>query len=87
MDVMTYLNSTTSTFMNLTGFKSGTIEKYGVKTMPRMDLVAKEKFFKKGVEVKFWGNGFVSSNLPIYDIHCGADITIGSRGFSIYKDY
>ncbi|MNL07647.1 hypothetical protein D3C87_1283320 [compost metagenome] len=84
MDVMTYLNSTTSTFMILTGFRSGTIEKYGIKTMPRMDLVAKENFFKKGIEVKFWGNGFVNSNSN--DIHNGALVTVGNgKTFSIYK--
>ncbi|MNL07646.1 hypothetical protein D3C87_1283310 [compost metagenome] len=85
MDVMTYLNSTTSTFMILTGFRSGTIEKYGIKTMPRMDLVGKENFFKKGKEVKFWGNGFVNSNSN--DIHNGAMVTVGNgKTFSIYKD-
>ncbi|MNL63863.1 hypothetical protein D3C87_1880310 [compost metagenome] len=86
MDVMTYLGSTTVTFLNLTGFKSGTIEKYGIKTMPFMGLVAKEKFFKKGIEVKFWGNGYVRSNLPIYDTRNGTVITVGGgKSFSIYK--
>ncbi|MNS87742.1 hypothetical protein D3C72_1216960 [compost metagenome] len=86
MDVMTYLNSSNVPFLHLIGFKSGTISKYGIKTMPRMDLVAKEKFFIKNVEVKFWGNGFVNSNLPIYDTQSGADITINDRFFSIYKE-
>ncbi|WP_433943213.1 S-layer homology domain-containing protein [Paenibacillus sp. SN-8-1] len=87
MDVMTYLNSTTSTYLTLTGFKSGTIDKYGIKTMPYlMGTIAKDKFFKKGVEVKFWGNGFVRSNLPIYDTHNGASITVSEgKSFSIYK--
>ncbi|MNU79565.1 hypothetical protein D3C71_691800 [compost metagenome] len=73
--------------MILTGFKSGTIEKYGIKTMPYlMGLVAKEKFFKKGVEVRFWGNGYVNSNLPIYDTNNGALVTVGNgKTFSIYK--
>ncbi|RUT29843.1 S-layer homology domain-containing protein [Paenibacillus zeisoli] len=86
MDVMTYLGSTTVTFLNLTGFKSGTIEKYGIKTMPMMGLVTKEKFFKKGKEVKFWGSGYVRSNLPIYDTRNGAVITLsGGESFNIYK--
>ncbi|GIP21567.1 S-layer homology domain-containing protein [Paenibacillus sp. J22TS3] len=86
MDVMTYLNSSNDPFLHLIGFKSGAISKYGIKTMPRMDLVAKEKFFKKGFETKFWGNGFVNSNLPIYDTQNGAVITISGKTFSIYKE-
>lgn len=87
MDVMTYLNSSSSPFLHLVGFKSGTISKYGIKTMPYlMGLVAKEHFFKKGIEVKFWGNGFVLSNLPISDTLNGASIKVSEgKSFDIYK--
>ncbi|USB31970.1 S-layer homology domain-containing protein [Paenibacillus sp. YPG26] len=87
MDVMTYLNSSSSPFLHLVGFKSGTISKFGIKTMPYlMGLVDKEHFFKKGIEVTFWGNGFILSNLPISDKDNGVSITVsGGKTFSIYK--
>ncbi len=86
MDAETYLSSTTSPFLCLPGFKSGTVEKYGITSLPILGLISKNKFFKKGVETRYWGAGFVNSKVLKNGGMNGATITINNKNFGIYME-
>ncbi|WP_068619985.1 S-layer homology domain-containing protein [Paenibacillus tuaregi] len=84
MDADTYLNASSKEYLQLPGFKSGTISKYGLTVLPDYGMISKEHFFKKGIEKTYWTVSTINKFYVDEIVDNGANIGINGKTFSFY---